>query len=132
MHLEDYKMKNSVFNKQHGIQYQTQGDYRLPCLTLPEQIDHHIGVWGQRRRCYLKFHRRVLYYNLLTACKLNEHLADIDRQADERFFGLVKELAERENVTEALKAENPMEWVSRMNSIRNRAEEIVNCEIIYA
>ena len=112
------------------ISYTRQGDYNLPNLTLPEQDDREIGIWGQRRRRYLKEHHRVLYYNLLTKCKLHDHLADVNEEATEMYDRLVKQLAETENVTEQLKAENQMLWVQRMNSIRNRATEIVNNEIL--
>ena len=113
------------------ITYTRQGDYNLPNLTLPEQDDREIGIWGQRRRRYLKEHHRVLYYNLLTKCKLHDHLADINEEATEMYERLVRQLAETENVTEKLKAENQMLWVQRMNNIRNRATEIVNRELIY-
>lgn len=113
------------------ITYTRQGDYNLPNLTLPEQDDREIGIWGQRRRRYLKEHHRVLYYNLLTKCKLHDHLADVNKEAIELHDKLVKQLAEKEGVTEQLKAENQMLWVQRMNSIRNRATETVNKELIY-
>ena len=108
-----------------------QGDYNLPDLKLPEQKEREIGIWGQRRRRYLKEHHRVLYYNLLTQCKLIEHLADIDEEAQKMYDQLVRQLAEQEGVTEQLKAKNQMLWVQRMNNIRNRATEIVNNELIY-
>ena len=113
------------------ITYTRQGDYNLPNLTLPEQDDREIGIWGARRRRFLKEHHRVLYYNLLTKCKLHDHLADINEEATEMYERLVRQLAETENVTEKLKAENQMLWVQRMNNIRNRATEIVNKELIY-
>ena len=113
------------------ITYTVQGDYNLPDLKLPEQEERKIGIWGQRRRRYLKEHHRILYYNLLTQCKLIEHLADIDEEAQKMFDRLVKQLAEQEGVTEQLKAENQMLWVQRMNNIRNRATDIVNNELIY-
>ena len=111
--------------------YTMQGDYNLPDLKLPEQEEREIGIWGQRRRRYLKEHHRVLYYNLLTQCKLIEHLADIDEEAQTLYNYLVKQLAEQEGVTEQLKTENQMLWVQRMNNIRNRVTEIVNHELIY-
>jgi len=113
------------------ITYTRQGDYNLPNLILPEQDDREIGIWGQRRRRYLKEHHRVLYYNLLTSCKLHDHLADINEEATEMYDRLVKQLAEKEGVTEQLKVEDQMLWVQRMNNIRNRATEIVNKELIY-
>ena len=124
-------MEKTVF-EQIGGKYKQQGDYRLPCLTLPAEEEQPIGIWGQRRRRYLKEHHRILYYNLLTACKLSDHLADIDRQAEELFSRLVKQMAEREGVTEELKAQDQMAWIGRMNSIRNRVTEIVNNELIYS
>ena len=113
------------------ITYTRQGDYNLPNLNLPEQDNREIGIWGARRRRFLKEHHRVLYYNLLTKCKLHDHLADINEEATEMYERLVRQLAETENVTEKLKAENQMLWVQRMNNIRNRATEIVNKELIY-
>ena len=114
-----------------NIAYTKQGDYNLPDLNLPEQEEREIGIWGQRRRRYLKEHHRVLYYNLLTQCKLIDHLADIDEEAQKMYDRLVKQLAEQEGVTEQLKTEDQMLWVQRMNNIRNRATEIVNNELIY-
>ena len=124
-------MDKYIYDKRNGLWYELQGDYYLPCLNLPEEPEVHIGVWGQRHRHYLKTHRRALYTSLLTSGKLNSYLADIDRQAEEMFSRLVKQMAEAESVTEALKAADPMEWVGRMNSIRNQAMEIVNSKIIY-
>ena len=113
------------------ITYTQQGDYLLPDLKLPEQPKVEIGIWGKRYLRYIEIYHRIRYTNLLTSCKLTEYLADIDEQADELFLRLVKQLAEKEGVTEQLKAENQMLWVKRMNNIRNRAEEIVNSELIY-
>lgn len=113
------------------ITYTKQGDYNLPDLRLPEQDNRPIGVWGARRRRYLREHHRVLYYNLLTSCKLHNHLTDVNEEATEMYERLVKQFAEAENITEQLKAENQMLWVKQMNCIRNRAEEIVLNEIIY-
>lgn len=114
-----------------GGTYTQVGDYLLPDLKLPEEDQQPIGVWGQRHWRYLKEHRRASYATLLTSGKLNSYLADIDRQAEKLFSRLVKQMAEAEGVTEELKAANPMEWVGRMNSIRSRAMEIVNSELIY-
>ena len=125
-------MEKYEFDKNNGLWYELQGDYYLPCLKLPEEEQVHIGIWGQRHRRYLKEHRRVRYANLLTSGKLNSYLVDIDRQAEEMFERLVKQMAEREGVTEQLKAVNSMEWVRKLNSIRNRAVEITNSELIYA
>ena len=123
-------MTKTIFERIGGT-YTQVGDYLLPNLELPEE-QQTIGVWGQRHRRYLKEHRRATYTTLLTSGKLNSYLADIDRQAEELFSRLVKQIAEAEGVTEQLKANNQMEWVGRMNNIRDRAMEIVNTEIIYA
>ncbi len=125
-------MDKYIYNEKNGLWYEMQGDYYLPCLKLPEEGEVHIGIWGQRHRRYLKNHHRVRYINLLTSGKLNSYLADIDRQAEEMFSRLVKQLAEKENVMEALKAENQMLWVQKMNSIRNAAMEIISNDLIYA
>ena len=123
-------MAKTIFERIGGT-YTQVGDYLLPNLELPEE-QQTIGVWGQRHRRYLKEHRRATYTTLLTSGKLNSYLADIDRQAEELFSRLVKQIAEAEGVTEQLKANNQMGWVGRMNNIRDRAMEIVNTEIIYA
>lgn len=125
-------MDKCIYDKKNGLWYELQGDYYLPCLKLPEEEAAHIGIRGQRHRRYLKEHRRATYAMLLTSGKLNSYLADVDRQAEELFSQLVKQMAEAEGVTETLKADEPMEWVGRMNNIRNRATETVNAEIIYA
>ncbi len=125
-------MSKTIFEEMGGA-YVRQGDYLLPCLSLPaEKESKPVGVWGQRHLRYLKQHRKVLYTNLLTGGKLNSYLADIDEQAEGMFLRLVKQMAEREGVTEQLKAENQMEWICRMNSIRSRVAEIVNAELIYS
>ena len=123
-------MVKTIFEEMGGT-YTQVGDYLLPNLELPEEEKQTIGVWGQRHRCYLKDHRRATYATLLTSEKLNDYLADIDRQAEKMFSRLVKQMAETEGITEALKSGEPMEWVGRMNNIRNRAMEIVNTELIY-
>ncbi len=124
-------MEKSLF-EQNGGTYRQVGDYFLPNITLPEEKTQPIGVWGQRHLRYLKQHRKVLYTNLLTSGKLNSHLAEIDKQAEDMFFRVVKQLAEKEGVTEKLKDENQVEWVGRMNNIRTRATEIVNADLIFA
>ena len=124
-------MEKSLFEQMGGT-YTQQGDYILPNLTLPAEEKQSIGIWGQRHARYLKQHHRILYYNLLTSGKLNAHLAEIDRQAEGLFFRLVNQMAEREGVTEQLKAQNQMEWVGRMNNIRNRVSEIVYAKIIFS
>lgn len=124
-------MEKSLF-EQLGGTYTQAGDYLLPNLTIPEEEQKPIGIWGQRHARHLKQHHKILYYNLLTSGKLNAHLAEIDRQAEEMFFRLVKQMAEREGVTEQLKAQNQMEWVRRMNNIRNGVAEIIYAEIIFS
>ena len=124
-------MEKYIYNEQNGLWYELQGDYYLPCLKLPEDETAHIGIWGQRHRRYLKNNHKALYTSLLTSGKLNGYLADIDRQAEEMFSRLVKQLSEKEVVTEALKAENQMLWVQKMNNLRNAAMEIVFNELIY-
>ena len=123
-------MAKTIFEEMGGT-YTQVGDYLLPDLKLPEEEQQPIGVWGQRHWRYLKEHHRATYAILLTSGKLNSYLANIDRQAEELFSRLVKQMAETEGVTETLKAANQMEWVDRMNSIRSRAMEIVNSELIY-
>ena len=122
-------MAKTIFEEMGGT-YTQVGDYLLPDLKLPQEEQQPIGVWGQRHRRYLKEHHQATYAALFTGGKLNSYLADIDRQAEEMFLRLVKQMAEAEGVTEELKAADPMEWVGRMNNIRNRAMEIVNSELI--
>ena len=124
---EESAMK-SLFEELDGTYYQ-EGDYLLPNLIPPESVP--VGIWGQRRRHYLKTQRETLYNALLLNGKLDEHLAEIDTQAEDMFFQLVKQLAEQAGITEQLKAENQMEWVRRMNNISGQATEIVDSELIY-
>ncbi len=124
-------MKQHFTDEKTGIRYTLQGDYYLPDLALPAEEQQPIGIWGQRHLRHIKQNQRVLYTNLLTSGKLNSYLADINRQAEEMFSRLVKQMAEREGVTEQLKADNQMAWVGRMNNIRSRAIEIVNNDLIY-
>ena len=124
-------MAKTIFEEMGGT-YVRQGDYNLPCLSLTaEKEDKSIGVWGQRHLRYIRQYKRIFYTNLLTSGKLNSYLADIDEQAKDLFFRLVKQMAECEGVTEQLKAENQMKWVGAMNNIRHRATEIVNTELIF-
>ena len=120
----------SIFEQQGGT-YTMQGDYRLPNLLPPTEEERTIGVWGQRRLNYLKHHRKVLYYNLLTSGRLHSHLADIEEQAQELFSRFVKEHAEKEGITEQLKATNQMKWVQRMNNIQNQVVEQTLKQLIY-
>ena len=123
-------MANTIF-EQTGGTYTMQGDYCLPDLTLPAEEERLIGVWAQRRRQYLKQHHKILYYNLLTSGKLHSHIADVEEEAQTLFLRLVKQYAEQEGLTEQMKAENQMEWVRRMNNIRERVNKVVNAEIIF-
>ena len=119
-------MVKTIFEEMGGT-YVRQGDYFIPCLTLPaEKENKPISVWGQRHKRYLQEHKRATYTTLLTSGKLNSYLADIDEQAEEMFFRLVEQMAEREGVTEQLKAENQMKWIGLMNNIRNRVIEVVS------
>ncbi|MBD9047441.1 MAG: TnpV protein [Ruminococcus sp.] len=120
----------TIFENNGGT-YESQGDYLLPNLTLQDDEQYSIGVWGMRHKRYLKQHHKVIYYNLLTAGKLNSYLADIEEQSQNLFSRMVNYLTEKENVTEKLKAENALLWVRKMNNIRNRATEIVNEQVIY-
>ncbi|MGN0527282.1 MAG: TnpV protein [Acutalibacteraceae bacterium] len=117
--------------KEMNVHYQNQVNYQLPCIATKKQNEIHIGVWANRHRQYLKQHHRIKYYNLLTSERLYPYLADIEEQAQTMFSQLVKSLAEKENVTEKLKADNPMLWVRKMDNIRNRAMEVVNSEVIF-
>ena len=117
--------------EQLGGTYTRQGDYCLPDVCLPPEEERPIGVYGQRRRAYLKEHHRVLYYNLLATGMLDGHLADIEEQAQELFSRMVKQHAVADGVTEALKADDPMAWVRKMNGIWHRANEVVMQEIVY-
>ena len=125
------KKKEFISDKNNGLDYTLVGEVYLPNLISTE-TNYEIGMWGQRHLRYIKQHRKVLYTNLLTSGKLNSYLADINEQAEDLFFRLVEQMAEREGVTEQLKAENQIEWVGRMNNIRSRAMEIVNAELIYS
>ena len=124
-------MDKYIYNEKNGLWYELHGDYYLPCLKLPKEESRHIGIWGQRHLRYLKQHRKVLYSELLISGKLNSYIADINEHAKEMFSRLVKQLSEKEGVTEALKAENQMLWVQRMNHIRSAAMENVSSELIY-
>ena len=124
-------MTKSIFERLGG-EYKQQGDYLIPGLTIPAEEEQPIGTWGQRHLDYLKQYRRVTYTNLLTSGKLNAYLADIDRQAQERFEQLIEGMKQAQGITERLKEENALEWTGRLNNIRACAREIVNEEIIFA
>ncbi len=125
-------MEKVIYDEKNGLWYELQGDYYIPCLKLPDEEQQPIGIWGQRHLRYIKQNRKVLYLNLLTSGKLNGYLADLNKQAEEMFSLLVKQMAERDGVTEQLKAENQLKWVARMNNIRSRATESVNDAIIFS
>ena len=124
-------MKQHIIDEKTGIGYTLHGDYYLPDLELPAGKGKEIGIWGQRHLRFIKEHRKGLFSQLVLTGKLNSYLADVDKQAEESFFRLVNEIAVREGVTERLKAEDQMEWVQRMNNIRERAMELANAALIY-
>ena len=123
-------MKKTIFEEMGGI-YIRHGDYLIPCLTLPEEEQRFIGVWGQRHKRYLKEHKEAVYITLLTSGRLNSYLADIEEQAQERFERIIEQMKQEQGITEQLKAENQMEWVARMNNLQSCAREIVDKEMIY-
>ena len=125
-------MDKYIFNVTNGLWYELVGDYYFPCLTVPTEEEQLVGVWGQWHKRYLKEHRPALYNALLLSSKLNNYLADIDQQAEAMFSWLVEQMSKQEDITEQLKAECQMEWVQRMNNIRERSFEVVNQEIIFA
>ena len=124
-------MAKSIF-EQLGGAYEQQGDYLLPCLTVPAENEQPIGIWGQRHLRYLKEYRRATYITLLTSGRLNAYLADIDKQTEEMFFRLVEQMKQAQGIMEQLKAENALEWTGRLNNIRACAREIVERKIIFA
>lgn len=124
--MEKYK-----YDDCNGLWYELQGDYYLPCLKLPEEKHKPIGIWGQRHHEYLRRNKRITLSSLQISGKLNGYLAVIDRQAEEMFERLIKQMASAEGITERLKSDNQMVWVSKMNNIRNRATEIINTELIF-
>ena len=125
-------MEKHIMDEKTGISYTRQGDYYLPDLALPAEEEKPFGIWGQRHLDYIRQYKRLLYLDLLTSCRLNTYLADVDRQAQERFERLIKGMKQAQGITEQLKAINGLEWTGRLNNIRTRAREIVNSEIIYA
>lgn len=125
-------MEQYIYNEQNGLWYELRGDYYIPCLELPtEKEERHIGVWGQRHLRYIREHEKALYTSLLTSSKLQSYLADVEEQAQELFDRLMKQRAEREGITETLKADNQMEWAQRMNALRSAVIETVNAEVIF-
>src|SRR5699024_4842045 len=129
---EDFSMDKYIYDDKNGLWYELQGDYYIPCLILPDEKEQPIGLWGQRHLRYLKEYRRATYITLLTSGRLNDYLADIDRQAQKRSFLLTKQIAEQENVNEQLKEDNAMLWVQKMNEIQSRVRDMIFSEIIYA
>ena len=125
-------MDKYIFDESNGLWYELQGDYYIPCLILPEEEIQSIGLWGQRHKEYLKEHKHFIYTTMLIEGTLNSYLADIDRQAQERLLLPTKQIAEQENVTEQLKADNAMLWMQKMNEIQSRVREIIYSEIIFA
>lgn len=125
-------MDKYIYDESNCLWYELQGDYYIPCLTLPEEENKSIGIWGQRHLQYLKKYRRITYLNLLTSGRLNAYFADIDKQAEDMFFRLVEQMKQAQGITEQLKAENALEWTGRLNNIRACAREIVEEEMIYA
>ena len=125
-------MDKYIYDESNGLWYELQGDYYIPCLTLPAEKVQPIGLWGQRHKRYLQVHKRAFYTTLLTSGKLNTYIADIDKQAQERFERLIEDMKQAQGITERLKAENALEWVGRMNNIRACAMESVEVEIIFA
>ncbi len=125
-------MEKYVYDENNGLWYELQGDYHIPCLTLPTEEEKPIGIWGQRHLRYIKQECKALYTELLTSGRLNAYLANINEQAENMFFELVKQMTAQEGITEKLKAQDQMLWVQRMNNIRAKAMEIVNHELIYA
>ena len=124
-------MDKHAFDESNGLWYELQGDYYIPCLILSEEETQPIGLWGQRHKQYLKEHRHIVYTTMLIDGTLNRYLADINQQAEQMFHRLIDEMAQKQGVTEQLKAENQMEWVQQMNACKAQAEEIVKFELIY-
>ena len=124
-------MDKYIFDESNGLWYELQGDYYIPCLILSEEETQPIGLWGQRHKQYLKEHRHIVYTTMLIDGTLNRYLADINQQAEQMFHRLIDEMAQKQGVTEQLKAENQMEWVQQMNACKAQAEEIVKFERIY-
>ena len=125
-------MEKYIYDENNGLWYELQGDYYIPCLKLPDEEQVEIGIWGQRHLDYIKHHRKGFYIALVLECKLNRYLADIHKQAEEMFDTLISQYKSSEGITEQLKADDQLEWVCRMNNIRQRANEIIYKELIYA
>ena len=124
-------MEKFIYDNSNGLWYELHGDYYLPCLAIPEEEVHTIGIWGRKHQQYLREHRPIIYSDLVLSGKLFNYLADIDTQAGNKLDLLVTQLAEKEGINESLKAQDQLAWVRAMNNIRNRAEEIVFKALIY-
>ena len=124
-------MEKYIYDENNGLWYELQGDYYIPCLKLPDEEQVEIGVWGQRHLEYIKHHRKGFYTALVLDCKLNRYLADVNKQAKEMFDTLISQYKTAEGITEQLKAGNQIEWVARMNNIRNQAMETLSRELLY-
>ena len=124
-------MKNSIHDNANGLDYTLVNDHYLPHLTAAAPAEHPTGRWGRLHKRYLKEHHPIRYNQLLLSGELGSYLAKLDKQAEEQLALIIRQMQEAEGVTEALKAENQLEWVRRMNSIRNRAEEIIQKELIF-
>ena len=124
-------MEKYIYDKNNGLWYELQGDYYIPCLKLPDEEQVEIGIWGQRHLDYIKHHRKGFYTALILDCKLNRYLAGINKQAEEMFDTLISQYKTSEGIAEQLKEDNQMEWVCKMNSMRDRINEIIYKELIY-
>lgn len=124
-------MEKYIYDENNGLWYELQGDYYIPCLKLPDEEQVEIGVWGQRHLEYIKHHRKGFYTSLVLDCKLNRYLADINKQSKEMFDILIEQFKQAEGINEQLKADNQMEWVCKMNNMRDRINEIIYKELIY-
>ena len=124
-------MEKYIYDKSNGLWYELEGDYYIPCLKLPNEEQLEIGIWGQRHLEYIKHHRKGFYTALMLDCELNRYLANINKQAEEMFDTLISQYKIAEGITEQFKADNQMEWIARMNNIRQRVTEIVNTDLIY-
>ena len=124
-------MEKYIYDENNGLWYELQGDYYIPCIKLPDEEQVEIGVWGQRHLEYIKHHRKGFYTSLVLDCKLNRYLADINKQSKEMFDILIEQFKQAEGINEQLKADNQMEWVCKMNNMRDRINEIICKELIY-
>jgi hypothetical protein len=130
--MEVCNMKKYIYDNSNGLWYELHGDYYLPCLVILEEEVHTIGIWGRKHLDYIKEYRPLLYTDLVLSCRLHNYLADIDTQARNRLSLLTKQMAEKEGINDCLKAQDQLAWVKAMSNIRNRAEEIINTELIFA